>query len=117
MEPKELKMDLTKVGTCHSCKSNGPLYDDELCPKCRHPQAMMSYENVVDLNIVDIMEKEGFMPVTGWNKKGHVTLLGYVHQHRGPDGWEELEALAEDMGVTNLILGEPNGILFGEEAQ
>jgi len=105
-------MDLTKHGACHTCQTTSPLYEDDYCPICRHPMAAMSYEEVVDLNMVDIIDREGFVPVTGWTKKGHITLLGYVHQHRGPAGWEILETLAEQKEITNLILGEPNEILF-----
>jgi len=101
-------------GKCQACGETGPLSKEERCPRCRYPIAGITYDQALQEGKLRGLEADGYLPVTGWWRR-RIQLFGYICPMRTREGWEIIKQEAEKLGVTNLILGTPREVLYGEE--
>ena len=64
---------------------------------------------------LSILESEGYTPVSGLNAGKRVQLFGYLHPTRCKEVLEHLLEQSSLFGMTNLRMGDPNYILWGDE--
>lgn len=103
---------LPHFGGCNRCGKKGPLTDKGLCPQCEWPIAGITYKDAYKQDLLNIIESQEYLPITGWDYHGRILLYGYIHPTQTRQGWEILLGSAKSDFISHLILGTPEEVLF-----